>query len=269
MQINGKHFVVTGAGNGMAREITLLLLRKGATVTGLDLNEQGLAETAQLAGAGARFTPKTLNITDRPAVLALAEELADVDGVLNVAGIIHPFAKIVDLPFEKIEQVFNVNFWGTLNVAKAFLPSLLKRPEALLLNFSSMGGLVPVPGQGAYGASKGAVKLLTETLYAELHETNVHIIEVFPGGVSTNIAGNSGLDLSKIMAGTDTKKQAKASGASLTTPQRAAEIVVEGIERNRFRVLIGSDAKGLDRLGRLNPTKAITIVADKMKALLG
>jgi len=273
VQVRDRVFVITGAGNGMAREIALQLLAKGASVAGVDLDAAGLEETARLAGAGDRFASWTLSIADRAAVEALpaqvAARLGPVDGVLNVAGIIHPFLHIDDLTIEQIERVVDVNFWGTVYVTKAFLPGLLERPEAYLLNFSSMGGLAPVPGQGAYGASKAAVKLFTETLFAELHETNVHVTEVFPGGVATNIAGNSGLDLSKLMADVDPKKAAKASGASMTTPQDAARIVLEAIERNEFRVLIGSDAKGLDRLSRLTPTQAILTVANKMKALLG
>ncbi|MCC6854494.1 MAG: SDR family NAD(P)-dependent oxidoreductase, partial [Microbacteriaceae bacterium] len=159
MEITGKVFVVTGGGNGMGREVVLGLIKRGARVAAVDLNEAGLAETAQLANAPeGHLTTHPLNVTDRKAVLALPAAVVkahgQVDGLLNVAGIIQPFVKIKDLDFEVIERVMNVNFWGVVNTSKAFLPLLLERPSAALLNVSSMGGFLPVPGQAAYGASK-------------------------------------------------------------------------------------------------------------------
>ncbi len=271
MQVKDKVFVVTGGGNGIAREVVLQLLAKGASVAALDLSERGLAETAALANAGERLTTHVVNVTDRTAVEELPAVIrarhGQIDGVLNIAGIIHRFAPISELAIEEIEKVVNINFWGTVYVAKAFLPDLLARPEAVLLDFSSMGGLVPVPGQGAYGSSKAAVKLFTETLFAELQGTSVHVTTVFPGGVSTNITGNSGvkMDLDPEKA----EAAAKKAGITTTTPQEAGRQVVEAIEKNTPRLLIGKDAKGLDKLGRLSPVRAILTVQKQMKAILG
>lgn len=270
MQIRDKVFAVTGGGNGIAREVVLQLLAKGARVAALDLSEQGLAETAQLANAGERLSTHVINVTDRAAVEALPAAIrahhGAVDGVLNIAGIIHRFAPIAELSIEEIERVIDINYWGTVYVVKAFLPELLTRPEAAILDFSSMGGLVPVPGQGAYGSSKAAVKLFTETLIAELQDTNVRVTIVFPGGVSTNITGNSGVS---VPTGKTPKPSKAASSMKLTTPQDAARLTIEALEKGAPRLLIGSDAKALDRLGRLMPTRAIKIIADKMKAILG
>ncbi|MEK3683510.1 SDR family NAD(P)-dependent oxidoreductase [Paenibacillus sp. FSL R10-2736] len=121
---------------------------------------------------------------------ALPEQVIDqhgkVDGIINNAGIIHPFLKVNELEYDKIKLVMDINFYGTLYMVKSFLPYLLKRPVAHIANVSSMGGFLPVPGQTIYGASKAAVKLLTEGLRAELKDTNVKVTLVFPGGVSTN-----------------------------------------------------------------------------------
>ncbi|OJX71262.1 MAG: short-chain dehydrogenase [Micrococcales bacterium 73-13] len=271
MQIRDRVFVVTGGGNGIAREVVLQLLAKGARVAALDLREQGLAELTALADAGERLTTHVVDVTDRDAVEALPDAVrarhGAIDGVLNIAGIIHRFAPVSDLSLDEIRRVVDINFWGTVYVVKAFLPDLQARPEATLLNFSSMGGLVPVPGQGAYGASKAAVKLFTETLYAELKDTKVHVTVVFPGGVSTNITGNSGV---AIPGGMTAEQAAEAARkVKTTTPQEAARLTVEAIERDRPRLLIGGDAKALDRIGRLMPTRAIRMIADRMKALLG
>jgi NAD(P)-dependent dehydrogenase (short-subunit alcohol dehydrogenase family) len=269
MQIANKVFVVTGGGNGIGREVAIALVRRGARVAAVDLSADGLAETARLAAAPeGRFTTHVLSVADRAAVEALPDQVVaahgQVDGVLNIAGIIQRFVHVEELSIEEIEKVMAVNFWGTLYMDKTFLPLLKERPEAVLLNVSSMGGLVPVPGQGAYGASKGAVKLLTECLFAELRGTNVAVTVVFPGGVGTNITGNSGVEVPAAAAAMEGGKQPKT-----TAPDDAARQIVEAVEKGQFRLLIGGDAKMLDRLSRVSPTRAITTVADQMKKMLG
>lgn len=267
MKITGSVFVVTGAGNGIGREVALNLVRQGARVACVDLSEAGLAETRVLAGAGAvRLTTHVLSVADRAAVEALPETVlkahGKVDGLINVAGIIQRFVHVEDLAIEEIEKVMAVNFWGTLYMVKAFLPVLKLRPEACIVDVSSMGGLVPVPGQGAYGASKAAVKLLTETLYAELRGTDIHVTVVFPGGVGTNITGNSGVEVP--VASTPEGKQPK-----VTTPADAAEQIVDAVAKGTFRVLIGNDVKSIDAISRVSPRRAIVLIADQMKKLLG
>ena len=265
MEISGKVFVVTGGGNGIGREVVLALLAKGARVAALDLSETGLAETAQLAAAGDRLTTHVVNIADRKAVEKLPSAVTKahgaVDGLVNVAGIIHRFAPVSELSFDEIERVVNVNFWGTVNTVKTFLPDLVARPAASLVNVSSMGALVPFPGQSAYGASKAAVKLLTEGLYAELRGTGVAVTVVFPGAVRTNITGNSGVQLPGSMS-------AESAGAQGTTAASAGEQIVRAIEKGSYKVRIGGDARMLDRLSRLMPQRATAIIADQMAKML-
>jgi len=265
MRITGEVFVVTGAGSGIGREVALELLRRGARVAGVDLRADGLDETAHLAGSlSDRLSRHVLNVADRAAVLALPDAVlaahGQVDGVCNIAGVIQRFVPIEALSDEEIERVMGVNFWGTLAMTRAFLPLLKQRPEACLVNVSSMGALVPVPGQGVYGASKGAVKLLTEGLYAELRGTTVAVTVVFPGAVGTHITENSGVEVPKLREGATSK---------VTPAPEAGRQIVDAIARGTFRVRIGSDARSLDRISRLSPTRAITLVADRMKALLG
>lgn len=267
MQIRDKVFVVTGGGNGIGREVVLALLAGGARVAAADLSETGLAETAALAGdsAAGRLSTHPLNVTDRAAVGALPDhvisEHGQVDGIVNVAGIIQPFVNFAELSHEQMERVFDVNYWGVSNMCEAFLPHLLARPEASLVNVSSMGALVPVPGQSVYGASKAAVKQLTEGLYAELRGTAVAVTTVIPGGVATNITGNSGVDIpGRTMSEAD-------APTSLTTAPDAARQIVEAIETGAHRVRIGRDARLLDRLSRLSPRRATELVAKKMASL--
>lgn len=265
MKVSGKTLVVTGAGSGMGRQIVLELLRRGGRVAAVDLNGATLRETEELAHAGDAIATFVANVTDRAAVEALPSAVATrfgaVDGVINCAGIIQPFVRVNDLDYADIDRVFDVNWRGTLYMTKAFLPLLLKRPEAHIVNVSSMGGFLPVPGQAVYGASKAAVKLMTEALYAELMGTSVRVTVVFPGAVATNIASNSGV---AIAAAAETS-----SRAARTYPaDKAARDIVDGLEQDRFRVLVGSDARLMDRLYRLSPRRATAFIAGQMKDLL-
>ena len=269
MRVTEKVFVVTGGGNGIGREVVLGLLARGGRVAALDISEEGLAATTSLAPAGtARLTTHVVDITDRAAVEKLPAEIEavhrQIDGVLNVAGIVQRFTRVPDLSIEEIERVMAVNFWGVVHVTKAFLPVLLGRPEASLVNVSSMGALVPVPGQSAYGASKAAVKLLTEGLYAELRGTPVAVTVVFPGGVRTDIMANSGVSSS---GAASSGAGSSGAGSKLTSAPDAAAQIIAAIEQGTYRVRIGGDARLLDRLSRLMPQRATALIANRMKSL--
>ena len=265
MKAQNHVFVVTGAGSGMGREIVLELLRRGARVAGVDLNPTTLAETAELARAGDSLATFTLNVSDRAAVEALpakvVERFGAVDGVINCAGIIQPFVKLNELGYDAIARVFDVNFHGVLYMTKSFLPLLLDRPEAHVVNISSMGGFLPVPGQTAYGASKAAVKLLTEGLWAEMQGTPVHVTVVFPGGVATNITQNSGVTPPPMDA-------ARQQAIPVYAADQAARDILDGMEADAFRVLVGNDAQMMDQFYRQDPQAATALIAEQMKELL-
>jgi NAD(P)-dependent dehydrogenase (short-subunit alcohol dehydrogenase family) len=267
MKVQNKVIVVTGGGNGIGRELVLNLLTKGAIVAAVDIKESALQETVALAGEMKNnLSTYIVNITDKASVEALPEQViakhGAVDGIINNAGIIQPFVRLKDLGYEAIERVMNVNFFGTLYMTKAFLPYLLQRPEAHITNISSMGGFLPVPGQTIYGAAKAAVKLLTEGINSELLNTNVRVTVVFPGAIGTNIAQNSGV------GGTLQADNAQESPIKMLPPTQAAEIIISGIEQNRYRVLVGSDSKLMDILYRLNPKRAAGFIYKQMKSLL-
>ena len=262
MKVSGKTILVTGGGNGIGRELVLQLVNKGATVIAADMNLPFLEETRKLAGS---CIIKQVDITNREDVLALAAELEQnnmpIDGLINNAGIIQPFVKINQLEFKDIERVMNVNFYGTLNMVKAFLPQLLKQKDAQIVNVSSMGGFLPVPGQAVYGAAKAAVKLFTEALYSELLNTAVKVSVVFPGAIGTNIAGNSGVNI-------QAPKDKTASAIKTLSAAKAAEIIINGMESNQFRIIVGSDSRFMDILSRINPGFATRFIQKKMRSLL-
>lgn len=251
MRIHDKVFVVTGGANGMGRHVALQLIEKGARVALLDVDEVGLKQTAALVGSRAdRISFHVVDVTNRSATSGLPDAVVTahgaVDGLVNVAGIIHRFARVDDLAFDEIDRVINTNLYGVLNVTKAFLPQLLKRRTAHITVVSSMGSFVPVPGQTIYGASKGAVKMFAEGLNSELRGTNVRVSVVFPGAVKTDIAVNSG-------AMTREESEATASSMRMTPAPVAAAKIVRGIENDTYRVFAGLDSFLLDKLNRLAP----------------
>lgn len=262
MLVSGKKFLVTGAGNGMGREVALELLKRGAKVLAVDINEDFLNETRLLAGTTAEgLTTVKLDITDRPAAQALADSNRDLDGLVNVAGIIQPFVKVNDLGFEAIDRVMNINFFGPLNLIKAFLPGLLTRPQAHILNVSSMGSYAPVPGQTLYGASKAALNLLTEGLRSELSETNVKLTLVWPGAIGTNISKNSGVSV----PGAENMDSSK---MKVTSAVEAGRMMVDAIEQGQKRIYIGGDAKFMGRLSKWSQDTAAKLIYKNLKSLL-
>ena len=272
MKVQGKVVVVTGAGNGMGREVVLELLRRGARVAAVDLSAEGLAETARLAGnPGDRLSTHVVNVALLEQVAALPEAVVavhgQIDGLMNIAGIIQRFRKVADLAYDEIRRVIDVNFFGDVHMVKEFLPHLVARPEAQILNISSMGSYVPVPGQTIYGASKAAVKLFTEGLRSELAGTNVGVGMLFPGAVATNIATNSGA-----LTQAEVERMTKSAGARAhkTTPvDVAGRAIVDAFEGNPFHAFAGSDAKLMYRLSRLVPERAAKLIQKQMASLLG
>lgn len=258
MRVKDKVWVVTGAGNGMGRELVLELARRGARVAAADRDAASLQETLALVGDG-RVSAHVVDVTDRAAVAALPADVVarhgHVDGLINNAGIIQPFVPVGELDDAAIDRVLDVNLRGTLAMVRAFLPLLVARPEAHLANVSSMGGFFPFPGQSVYGASKAAVKILTEGLYAELLDTGVRVSVIFPGAVKTSISTNSGV---AEPAGAEDSK------VPTTTPEKAARIMLDGIEKDRLHIYVGLDARLMSIAVKVAPRPAIRLVRRAM-----
>lgn len=253
--------VVTGAASGIGRALVDALLERGARVAAVDLRPEALEALPK----DARISTHVADIGDRPRVAELpAEVLAAhgcVDILINNAGIIQPFVPLADLDEEVIDRVMRVNFRGPVDMIRSFLPHLRTRSAAHICNVSSMGGFMPVPGQTIYGASKAAVKLMSEGLYAELLDTTVGVSVVMPGGVETPITENS--HVARPVADADQ------AGYTLTTPERAARVICKGIESDDLHILIGKDAKLLYAASKLAPKAAIRMIQRKMKSMIG
>ena len=266
MQFDHKVVVVTGAGNGIGRELAQELIRRGGRVAAIDIRPDDLNETVALVDGEDRIAAFVCDITDRDATRALPEQVAAtfgvVDGLINNAGIIQPFVTIDKLAYTDIDRVIDVNLYGTIHMVKAFLPGLLGRPEACIANVSSMGGFLPVPGQTIYGATKAAVKLMTEGLYAELLDTRVGVSVVMPGAVGTDITTNSGVEVPAQATGSD------AATMKVTSASDAARIILDGIEAGKLHIYVGSDSRMMSLANRIAPRRSTHMIQKKMKALL-
>jgi len=145
MKVLGKNMIVTGGGNGVGRELVLQLLNKGAMVAAVDINPEALEETVIIAGKNPKLFTEVVDISNKEAVMAFAkntiEKYGRIDGIINNAAIIQPFVHLNELEMDRIERVMDINFYGTLYMVKAFLPHLLNRPEAHIVNVS-----VVIPG---------------------------------------------------------------------------------------------------------------------------
>ncbi|MDV3217351.1 SDR family NAD(P)-dependent oxidoreductase [Mycobacterium avium] len=255
MKYQGRVAVVTGAGSGIGRALTQALTAGGAHVAASDIDDNGLAETQASCGPG-QVTPYRVDVADRDAVLGFADEVRRKHGpasmVFNNAGV-DLFASVADMSWEDFDWLMGINVGGVVNGTKAFLPQLIEagsdRRPSRLVNLSSAFGLIAVPYQGAYSTSKFAVRGFTEALRQEMiierHPVTVHCVH--PGVVRTNFGAN--------MRTSDTEDPDLAAQlfdrAALTTPARAARLILRGAEKNRARILIGADGRAMAALPRL------------------
>jgi NADP-dependent 3-hydroxy acid dehydrogenase YdfG len=250
----GKVAAVTGAGSGIGQALAIELARSGASVAISDVDTEGLAGTEeQLKAIGAPVKADRLDVTEREAFELYADAVkahfGKVNQIYNNAGI--AFAGDIEVSqFKDIEKVMDVDFWGVVNGTKVFLPHLIASGDGHVINVSSVFGLFSVPGQAAYNAAKFAVRGFTEALRQEMAVAGhpVKVTTVHPGGIKTNIIRNmtgvDGFDKDQLTQTFD-KKLAK------TSPEKAAKIILDGVRKNRARVLVGPDAKALDLIVRV------------------
>lgn len=248
--------VVTGAGSGIGRALAVKLAARGASLALSDINAAGLEETMSLIGAekSNRFRADILDVADPEAIEAYAERvresLGSADYVFNVAGLSR-IGSFADTPLSSFEKVMDVNFWGVVRMTKAFLPQLIETKGGVI-NISSLFGIIAVPGQTHYCASKFAVRGFSEALAQEVEAAGVRVTSVHPGGVRTNIARSAAIDA--LPDGTTREEvNQRFDKLARTSANRAAGIILNGAEKGRRRVLVGPDAHVIAFVQRLFP----------------
>ncbi len=251
---------ITGAGSGMGRTLALRLAAQRCHLALSDVNETGLKETAELAArAGLKVTQARVDVADRAAVYAWADQVVREHGKVNLifnnAGVALG-ATVEGMCYEDFEWLMNINFWGVVYGTKAFLPHLRASGDGHIINTSSVFGLAGIPSQSAYNAAKFAVRGFTESLRQELdlQKIPVSATSVHPGGIKTNIARAARTDVSLRTLGiNDTTASADFEKMFHTSADSAAATILNAVRRNKRRVLIGPDAYLLDWMVRLLP----------------
>jgi NAD(P)-dependent dehydrogenase (short-subunit alcohol dehydrogenase family) len=264
----GRTAVITGAASGIGRSLARRLGGYGCPLVLVDVDGAGLNETA--ARLGVPVLTRTLDVRDGDLVRALAVDVVDwapapLGAVFNNAGVALS-APAEDASEIEAERVMAINFGGVVNGVRAFLPMLLAQDDGTIVNTSSVFGLLGVANQSAYCASKFAVRGYTEALQFELRRTGVRAIVLHPGGVKTNIIHNAHLAASIDDGRSREDLTAEFHGRARTTPERAAEIIHEGVDEGRQRILIGRDARFVDMLARLAPAHTMSML-DRFESL--
>ena len=257
-KLEGAVAVVTGAASGIGRSLALRLARAGCQLALADIDAGGLGETVAAARqAGSRATAHRVDVAALDQMTAFRDavlgEHGGVDLLINNAGVAL-LGTVEEVSLDDIRWLVDINFWGVVHGAKLFLPALKQRPEAHIVNISSVFGLIAPSGNAAYCASKFAVRGFSESLAHELAGSNVRVSTVHPGGIRTPIVTHA-----RAAAGVGNAQRddviTRFEQAARTTPDAAAERILRGIRRNEKRILIGGDARFLDGLQRLLPVR--------------
>ena len=262
--LENKVVVITGAGSGIGRELALRAARQGALLAISDWDEQRLAESVDLLkAAGVReLRSDMVDVSDRAAMgewaTAVAGQFGRVNMVVNNAGVTVT-GDFEEMSYEDFDWIVGVNLMGVVNGTKEFLPHLIASGDGHLVNISSLFGLVSIPGQSAYNATKYAVRGFTEALRQEMLVNGHHVAVtcVHPGGIRTGIARNGRKTPSQDAAAIDSVFQKLAR----MTPEKAARIILEGALSGKARVLVGADAHAVHHFAKLTGSRYQDIVA--------
>lgn len=248
--------VVTGSASGIGRAVAERLAAKGCDLALADIDPEGLEQTASAVRAlGRRAITHRVDVSDREQMQAFVTAVEDaygrVDVLVNNAGVTVA-ATFDEHSIEDFEWVVGINLWGVVYGCKLFLPLLRQQDEAYVVNLSSMFGLIGMPRQTSYCATKFAVRGFSESLAVELAETGVRVLSVHPGGIRTNIAKSAryrGQDNEKLRA-----KTVRFFEKMGMAPEDAADRIVGAMERNAERLLITRESYATDVIKRLMPT---------------
>jgi NAD(P)-dependent dehydrogenase (short-subunit alcohol dehydrogenase family) len=263
-RIAGRPVMITGAASGIGRALARRLSRLGSPVAIADIDEAGLKDTA--ASLPGTVLTRVLDVRDAADQRRFADEVrgwlpAPLAAVFNNAGVAVS-STVLDAVPEDDDWLLEINFHGVVNGTRAFLPILVEQDDGVIVNTSSVFGLVGMPYQSAYCASKFAIRGFTDALRQELRGTGVRAVTVHPGGITTNIARNARIRKDPEGLGrTKEELAAQFEAMTMTSPDKAAAIIHKGVEHGRARILVGPDAYLFDALARIAPTRYYDVLS--------
>ena len=269
----GRVAAITGAASGIGRALALGLADRGAHLALADRDEAGLASTAASARErGVSVTSTVLDVADEAAVFAWADAVVADHGkvnlIVNNAGVALS-GTVAALSLEDYRWIVDINLWGVIYGTKAFLPHLEAAGEGHVVNVSSVFGLTAQPLMSGYNATKYAVRGFTESLREELDlgTSGVSATCVHPGGIKTNVARSARTDPSVTQLTGQSQEEATREFERLffTTPEKAAEVIIRGVQRDARRVLIGPDARLFDLMPRIAPTGYQRVITGSLR----
>jgi short-subunit dehydrogenase len=275
--LSGSAVAITGAASGIGRALVLEFAARGCDLALADRDEAGLQTLAAEIGT------RQISIKQKVSVHRVdVGEPAQIDEFAQDAIAAHPALNIVinnagvsllgrfsEIDQAQMDWLMNINFWGVVHATRAFLPQLSTRPEAHIVNLSSLFGLLAPPGQTAYCAAKFAVRGFSESLRHELQAANspVRLSVVHPGGVATNIVRSSRTGSGVTDNARRSEMIERFDQVAKTTPKAAALRIIQGIEKNQPRILIGNDARLMDILQRLRPATYWAPIARRIEKM--
>lgn len=267
--LHGKTAFITGASSGIGRALAIQLAGKGVKVLICDVREELLQETQRIIqDNGGKSFAYTLDVSQKEAFYTLSKRLIEehksIDIVINNAGVSLGTYPLDEVTIDNFEWLMGINFWGVVYGSQSFLPHLKSRPIAWIVNISSVFGLAGIAGQTPYCASKFAVRGFTEALRMELLGTNIIPVTVHPGGIKTNIVrfGRNKDEKENEKLAQNFDKNAR------TTPEQAAATIIKGIESQKRKILIGTDALFFNFITRLLPVAYSRILGYIMKKVM-
>ncbi|MCB1176921.1 MAG: SDR family oxidoreductase, partial [Leptospiraceae bacterium] len=242
--------IITGAASGIGLAIARNLCSKGCKLALSDINPTTLEVAKSELSHETEVHSSVLDVSDKNAWVDYTKEVISHFGkahiLVNNAGTVY-FNTVEDTSIEDYEKMMNIHFGGVMYGTKNFLPYMQKEDEAHIVNLSSVAGLLGFPETSAYCAAKFAIRGFTESLRNEMSDTNVGVSSIHPGVVNTNIleatmTTNSSKQLFGFSFNGKSDIENLMSKAALTSAEKAAEMIVDGIKNNTARVLIGPDA---------------------------
>jgi len=273
-RFDGSAAAITGAASGIGRALALELAARGCDVALADLDEAGLESAAKdiIATHGRRATIRRVDVADPKQIEDFAAssiaEFPSLNILINNAGVAL-LGEFDEFDHSQMAWLMDINFWGVVRGTRAFMAHLKSRPQAHIVNISSIFGIIAPPGQSAYSASKFAVRGFSESLRHELAMSNstLRLSVVHPGGVKTNIArkARSGAHLRESVSSNELGNRFEQ--LARTSPAAAAQRIIRGIERNEPRILIGADARYLDLIQRLRPASYWALLVRAFKRM--
>jgi dehydrogenase/reductase SDR family member 7B len=261
---NGKIAWITGASSGIGESLVYEFVRRGSTVVASSNDISGLEKVkAACSDKSSMVHCVPFDLSDTSGIDKIVEQQIKksgrIDFLLNIGGISQR-SRIDETPLWLDRKIFEINYFGTIAFTKAILPYMIRQQSGHILATSSISGRFGFPLRSAYSASKQALHGFFETLYLENKKFNIRSSVIIPGRVRTAISyhalNGEGKEHGKMDDGL-------AKGIS---PDRAAEIIINGIIRNKREILVGKGELTLLYIRRYCPCFFFRI-ADKIKAV--